>query len=136
MTIIRKAEAYRGTILVISEDITFLTSLHSIFGSRGYRIVSEMFGDELVKIVNKIKPDVAIIDIMPSMTGIVTAMQLRINTTIPTILLSNWETGWNTFRRLDVYDPSGLSDPIGPDELGGWVDAAVSAALGGRDTAS
>lgn len=125
MNTTRKAEVSRGTILVVSRDPSFVDSLYSIFGDMGYQVVpAETYGYELLGILDKVTPNLAIIDIgMPSMLGVSTALLIRLHTAIPTILLTKWQTGSNTFRKLDVDSPGALSGPITSAELVNLVDS-------------
>lgn len=125
MNTIRKAEVSRGTILVVSRDTYFMDSLYSLFGDLGYHVVpAETYGHELLGVLDKVTPNLAIIDIgMPSMLGVNTALLIRLYTTIPTILLTKWQTGSNTFRKLDVDSPGALSGPITSGELVKLVDS-------------
>ena len=111
-------------IMAISKYPSFIGTLHYIFNSRGYSIdaaVTDELG--LIELVNETQPNLVINDIMmPSMIGISLALRLRLNTEVPTILLSNWQTAKNNFKSLNVDNPGILSDQISPDELVEWVD--------------
>ena len=111
-------------IMAISKYPSFIGTLHYIFNCRGYSIdagVTDELG--LIELVNKIQPNLVINDIMmPSMIGISLALRLRLNTEVPTILISNWQTANNNFKSLNVDNPGILSAQISPDELVEWVD--------------
>ena len=111
-------------IMAISKYPSFIGTLHYIFSCRGYSIdaaVTDELG--LIELVNKTQPNLVINDIMmPSMIGISLALRLRLNTEVPTILISNWQTAKNNFKSLNVDNPGILSDQISPDELVEWVD--------------
>ena len=111
-------------IMAISKYPSFIGTLHYIFNCRGYSIdtaITNEFG--LVELVNEVQPNLLINDIMmPSMIGISIALRLRINTEVPTILISNWQTANNNFKSLNVDDPGILSSQISPDELVEWVN--------------
>jgi CheY-like chemotaxis protein len=111
-------------IMAISKYPSFISTLHYIFNCRGYSIVAAVTHETgLIELVNETKPDLLINDIMmPSMTGISIALRLRINTEVPTILISNWQTANNNFKSLNIDDPRILSSQMGPDELVEWVD--------------
>ncbi|MBN2076214.1 MAG: response regulator [Dehalococcoidales bacterium] len=110
-------------IMAISKYPSFISTLHYIFNCRGYSIdaaITDELG--LIELVNEIQPNLLINDIMmPSMIGISLALRLRINTEVPTILISNWQTANNNFKSLNVDDPGILSSQISPDELVEWV---------------
>lgn len=111
-------------IMAISKYPSFIGTLHYIFNSRGYSIDAALTDElGLIELVNEIKPNLLINDIMmPSMVGISLALLLRINTEVPTILISNWQTANNNFKSLNIDDPGILSSQISPDELVEWVD--------------
>lgn len=112
-------------IMAISKYPSFISTLHYIFNCRGYLIDTAIIHElGLIELVNEVKPNLLINDIMmPSMTGISIALRLRINTEVPTILLSNWQTENNSLKSLNVDDPGFLSSQINPDELVAWVDS-------------
>ncbi len=111
-------------IMAISKYPSFIGTLHYIFNCRGYSIdaaITDELG--LIEMVNEIQPNLVINDIMmPSMIGISLALRLRLNTEVPTILISNWQTANNNFKCLNVDNPGILSAQISPDELVEWVD--------------
>jgi len=112
-------------IMAVSKYPSFISTLHFIFNCRGYSIdaaVTHELG--LIELVNEMRPDLLINDIMmPSMAGISMALRLRINTEVPSILISNWQTANNHFKSLNVDDPGILSSQISPDELVAWVNS-------------
>lgn len=112
-------------IMAISKYPSFISTLHYIFNCRGYLIDTAITHElGLIELVNEVKPNLLINDIMmPSMTGISIALRLRINTEVPTILLSNWQTADNSFKSLNVDDPGFLSSQINPDELVAWINS-------------
>ena len=111
-------------IMAISKFPSFIGTLHYIFNCRGYSIDTSITSElGLIELVNEVKPNLLINDIMmPSMIGISIALRLRLNTEVPTILISNWQTENNCFKSLNVDDPGILSSQINPDELVKWVD--------------
>ena len=111
-------------IMAISKYPSFIGKLHYIFNCRGYSIDTAITNElGLIELVNEVKPNLLINDIMmPSMIGISIALRLRINTEVPTILISNWQTENNSFKSLNVDDPGILSSQISPDELVNWVN--------------
>ena len=111
-------------IMAISKYPSFISTLHYIFNCRGYLIDTAITHElGLIELVNAIEPDLLINDIMmPSMIGVSMALRLRINTEVPTILISNWHTSSNNFKSLNVDNPGILSSQISPDELIEWVD--------------
>ena len=112
-------------IMAISKYPSFTSTLHYIFNCRGYSIDTAITHElGLIELVNEVKPDLLINDIMmPSMIGISMALRLRINTEVPTILISNWQTADNSFKSLNLDSPGILNSQIGPDELVDWVDS-------------
>lgn len=111
-------------IMAISKYPSFISTLHFIFSCRGYSIDATVTHEPgLIELVNEMKPDLLINDIMmPSMIGISIALRLRINTEVPTILISDWQTANYNFKSLNVDDPGILSSQISPDELVKWVN--------------
>lgn len=111
-------------IMAVSKNPSFISTLHYIFNCRGYSIDAVVTHEPgLIELVNETKPGLLINDIMmPSMIGISMALRLRINTEVPTIMLSNWQSAGNNFKSLNIDDPGILSSQISPDELVKWVD--------------
>ena len=111
-------------IMAISKYPSFIGTLHYIFDCRGYSIDTAITNElGLIELVNEVKPNLLINDIMmPSMIGISIALRLRINTEVPTILISDWHTENNSFKSLNVDDPGILSSQISPDMLVEWVN--------------
>lgn len=120
-------EIASATILVITRDTEFLNSLRLILGDRRYQLSSsEAFGRGLKELADRLEPDLVIVDVqMPLMTGIKTALRLHRWSSVRTVLLTSWEAGQDTLRRLDVSEAGGLSAPISPGELVEWIDSIV-----------
>jgi PleD family two-component response regulator len=111
-------------IMAISKYPSFIGTLHYIFNCRGYSIDAAITDESgLIEMVNEVQPNLVINDIMmPSMIGVSLALRLRLNTEVPTILISNWQTANNNFKSLNVDNPGILSAQISPDELVEWID--------------
>ena len=122
--VLTMTEKSGSKIMAISKYPSFIGTLHYIFNCRGYYIDTAITNElGLIELVNEVKPNLLINDIMmPSMIGICIALRLRINTEVPTILISDWQTSNNSFKSLNVDDPEILSPQISPDELVEWVN--------------
>jgi DNA-binding response OmpR family regulator len=123
-----KPKSSRGTILAVSNDQELVDFLRSVYKNREYRFhESNAVDDKLTEVMSEIQPNIVIVDItMPLMTGVGIALRIHIDTIMPTILLTRWETDNGSVRLLDVHSPSGLSAPITAEELVERTDSIIN----------
>ncbi|MDO8577785.1 MAG: hypothetical protein Q7R50_01230 [Dehalococcoidales bacterium] len=127
MTMTAEPAVSKGTILVVTRDPEFQRSAYGILGNRGYSLYStESVGRGLKNIVSSVAPNLAIIDMMPLLTGIKITLRMHRWAPTRTVLVGLWESDKNCIRRLDLEAPEYLSAPISAHELFEWVETLIA----------
>ena len=76
-------------ILVVDDDISIRNFIHVNLEARGYQVLTAPDGEEAIKVAEKEKPDLIILDIvMPGMDGFAVCQKIREESNVPVIMLS------------------------------------------------
>lgn len=107
-----------GRVLVISKDTKLMDFLQCNFSSSGYQVLHDQAEEELKSILDRVMPDLIILDIMmPRLDGIELCLSIRQRSRVPIIMLSTWGTGIAEVRGLDLSSESYLTEPFGCNEF-------------------
>ena len=80
----------QSTIALIDDDRNIVTSVSLLLQSEGFKVISAHDGEDGFDLIQKQKPDLAILDIkMPRMDGIELLKKLRGHTNMPIIMLTS-----------------------------------------------
>ena len=76
-------------ILVVDDDPSILKFVRANLEARGYKTLAAADGEEAIRIAEKEKPNLLILDIvMPGMDGFEVCRKIRLWSTVPVIMLS------------------------------------------------
>jgi signal transduction histidine kinase len=121
--------ARNGPLLVIDDDDYVRIALAEMFRSAGYDVTEAENGEVGLRMMDEIKPALAIIDfIMPGLNGAEVARLARIKLpALPIIFVSGYA---DTLALDEIGNAVILRKPVGPEELLSAVDNALRAACG------
>jgi CheY-like chemotaxis protein len=116
--------ADRKTVLIIDDEPDTLTYFSSLLQDEGFETMVAENGDEALKKVSAVKPDLITLDItMPETSGVRCYRELRENAAyrdIPVIMITGVSEKFQDFisSRKQVPPPNGyLSKPVDEKEL-------------------
>jgi DNA-binding response OmpR family regulator len=76
-------------ILVVDDDPSILKFVQVNLEARGYQVLTAADGEEAIRMAEKEKPELLILDIvMPGMDGFAVCRKIRQRSTVPVIMLS------------------------------------------------
>lgn len=115
-------------ILIVSGEPALLTLLRENLPTGSYQLTdTDDSGDKLRAVVDKLLPDLIILDIMmPQLDGIEVCLRLRQWAQMPIIMLTTWGARKDMVRGLDLSADSYLTDPFGIDELIVRIEEAIA----------
>lgn len=109
------------SVLIVEDEVAIVTLLRYNLEREGFRVYSTGDGEEAVTMVKEYRPDIIVLDwMLPSMTGIEIAKQLRWNPetkAIPIIMLSARGEEGDRIRGLDAGADDYIVKPFSPAEL-------------------
>ncbi len=84
-------EKTRATVLVVEDDESHRIALNTLLERENYSVMTLADGREILSVIDKIKPDVILLDVMlPYLSGIEICQLIRENNSkIPIIILDN-----------------------------------------------
>ena len=114
-------ELNKSIILIVDDDISNIEGVRDVLRISGYEVIVANSASEGMEILNTIKPDVILLDIMmPQIDGLMFCKTLKSNpvySDIPIIII----TGDNSIDNIDKAHLAGASDfvkkPFSPLEL-------------------
>jgi two-component system, response regulator PdtaR len=117
----------KWSILLVDDDRLILATLGKGLQRAGYDILEAASGAEALAIINKNKPDLAILDVrMPQMSGIELAKKLRDDTNIPFMFLSAYSE-IEIAKQAAEYGAVGyLVKPIDTSEIIPAIESALA----------
>ncbi len=113
-------------ILLVDDDIDFVTATKTVLESRPYQVITAYKGDDGLKKVRDEKPDLIILDIiMPAKSGFTVCEELKRDpqlNKIPVLLLTSLsqkigEVSISVSEGLTVEAEDYIDKPVSPDEL-------------------
>lgn len=116
-----------GPLLVIDDDDHVRVALAEMFRSAGYDVTEAQNGADGLRVLDEIKPVLAVIDfIMPGLNGVQVARLARLKQpSLPIIFVSGYA---DTLALDEIGNAIILRKPVGPEALLNAVDNALRAA--------
>jgi two-component system KDP operon response regulator KdpE len=120
-----------ATILVVDDEAQIRRALHSIFATRGYRVVSAADGAEGLDLAIEHGPDLIVLDLaMPGMSGLEVCRELRTWNHAPILVLSVRGADADKIAALDAGADDYVTKPFSAGELLARVRALLRRASG------
>ncbi|MDJ0719925.1 MAG: EAL domain-containing protein [Prochloraceae cyanobacterium] len=114
-------DAERGTILIVDDTQDNLLLLSLMLSEQGYRIRKAVNGETAIKIVQKVLPDLILLDInMPGMDGYEVCKQLKadpVTANIPVIFLSAFNEVFDKVKAFAVGAVDYIAKPFHLEEV-------------------
>lgn len=96
------------TILLVDDDVQILSALHTLFKTRGYRLLTATDGNRALALAERDAPDLVIIDmIMPCKSGIGVLESLKRRISCPPVIMI---TGNDAPRQRAYAEQLGVDD--------------------------
>ena len=114
------------TIMVVDDEKRLVSLVESYLSQEGYRVVSANNGKEALKVAQKEKPDLIVLDVMmPEMDGYEFMRRHRANNNTPIILLTARVDDEEKVIGLEVGADDYMTKPFRPRELVARVRAVL-----------
>lgn len=105
-------------ILVVEDDIDIIKLLKIYLESDGHRVISAQNGVDALNIIENIKVDLVVMDIMmPKMDGYELTMKIRLKYNIPIIILSAKNKDDDKIMGLNLGADDYITKPFNPLEI-------------------
>jgi len=105
-------------ILVVEDDIDIIKLLKIYLENDGHRVISAQNGLDALQIIENIKVDLVVMDIMmPKMDGYELTMRIRSKYTIPIIILSAKNEDSDKIMGLNLGADDYITKPFNPLEI-------------------
>ncbi|HWQ64363.1 MAG TPA: response regulator, partial [Methanospirillum sp.] len=112
---------YIGTLLVVDDTPASLQMMEAVLEHAQYRVLIATSGERALEIVESLKPDLILLDIMmPGIDGYETCQRLKHNTAsrdIPIIFLSALTESFDRVQAFKIGGVDYLTKPVEPQEL-------------------
>ena len=105
-------------ILIIEDDIDLSNVMRDFLSNDGYQIKQAFSGNEGLKMLQKLEPDLIILDIMlPGIDGIEVCKKIREDRYVPIIIISAKKSDYDKVLALGVGADDYLTKPFSQIEL-------------------
>jgi DNA-binding response OmpR family regulator len=105
-------------ILVADDDPNVHQSLNAYFRREGYQMISAYDGNQAVEQVHRMRPDIAILDIMmPGMDGLMVCREIRKESNMPIIMLTAKGEEFDKLLGLEMGADDYITKPFDPAEV-------------------
>ena len=105
-------------ILVCDDDKEIVEAIEIYLSQEGYKVLKAYDGEEALKLLDKHKVDLLIIDVMmPRLDGIRATLKIRENSSIPIIILSAKTEDSDKILGLNIGADDYVEKPFNPLEL-------------------
>ena len=105
-------------ILVVDDEPNILNTMTPLLRSRGYEVSSASSGRRAIDEVERIKPDLVVLDLgLPDLDGVEVCRQVRERTNVPIVVLSARRNEADKVRALDIGADDYVTKPFGTEEL-------------------
>jgi len=125
---IQSAQRVNKTVLIVDDDVMIQNYFERAL--QEYTVIKTSSGEEALKIVEKDKPDLVLLDIrMPGIDGVETLKRIKkINSRLPVIMLSAYGTLQTNLEaaRLGAY--TSLAKPFDAQEMKSIISGALETA--------
>jgi two-component system response regulator ResD len=121
------------TTILVADDDEHIVELVSLYLRRaGYQVEAALDGDETLRKVRDVQPDLLVLDIMmPGPDGIQICRSLRRRSGLPIILLTARTSDIDKIAGLRIGADDYVTKPFNPDELVARVEAVLRRAHSG-----
>jgi DNA-binding response OmpR family regulator len=120
-----------ATILLVDDDALLRRSLTYLLQQEGYRVVTATTGEEALAITRERRPDLVLLDLgLPDLGGVEVCRRLRLQTTVPVIILTARSAEADKIVGLDAGADDYVTKPIGGGELTARIRAALRRGAG------
>ncbi len=108
-----------STILIVDDDDIFRKLLIDILSDRGYKLLEAPSGETALEVIEKQKPDVAIVDVdLPTMNGIELAKIIKGQyPQFPIVMITGYAALYTPADVLSIGVEAFLQKPIAMDKL-------------------
>ena len=121
-------------LLIVDDDQTLLDALVLYFGKQGYRVFTAGEGDEGLRALYKVHPDLVILDIMlPRVDGWEVCERIRQMTNVPIIMLTARGQEADRVRGLEMGADDYVAKPFSLRELAARVEAVLRRSQAARE---
>ena len=113
-------EEYRSghKVLIVDDDINVHQSLMPYFRREGYTILSAYDGEEAIRMLQTVRPDMIILDIMiPKIDGLQVCREVRRDNNTPIIMLSAKSEEFDKLLGLELGADDYITKPFSPREV-------------------
>jgi len=105
-------------ILVVDDEPNILKTMTPLLRSRGYEVSSASNGRRAIEEVERIKPDLIVLDLgLPDLDGVEVCRQVRARSSVPIVVLSARRAEGDKVRALDIGADDYVTKPFGTEEL-------------------
>jgi len=105
-------------ILVVDDEPAILASMGPLLRSRGYEVTTAMSGKSAIETVERVEPDVVILDLgLPDISGVEVCRLIRDGRATPIIVVSARGAEADKVAALDAGADDYVTKPFGADEL-------------------
>src|SRR5205823_14388669 len=126
-----------GTILLVEDDPDTARSLTRALESSGYRVTAVDTGNEARSIIEHVRPDLILLDLMlPDTDGLVLTTALKTLTRAPIIICSARQEQVDRVLGLKLGADDFVAKPFDLDELEARIEAVLRRATRIREAAS
>lgn len=118
-------------ILIADDDENVHRSLNPYFKREGYQILSAHDGEEALDYVQKMRPDIVLLDIMmPKMDGLVVCREIRKESNLPIIMLTAKGEEFDKLLGLELGADDYITKPFDSKEMAARVKAVLRRTMG------
>ena len=122
-------------VLVIDDSALSRSTMETMLAARGYQVTLASNGEDGLKLVPDLKPDLVLIDVvMPQLNGWETCQRLRAvpsGEAVPIIVVTSKNTPHDMLQAFEVGANEFVTKPVNQDELYAVIDRLLKAATPG-----
>lgn len=108
----------RGRILVVDDDSQIRRVMRTTLDAQGYEVTEAGSGERALVFLQAEKYDLVLLDInLPGKTGIETCREIRVNTSVPIIMLTVRDAAVDKIEALDAGAQDYVTKPFSMGEL-------------------
>jgi two-component system KDP operon response regulator KdpE len=108
----------RGRILVVDDDSQIRRVMRTTLDAQGYEVTEAGSGERALVFLQSEKYDLVLLDInLPGKTGIETCREIRVNTSVPIIMLTVRDAAADKIEALDAGAQDYVTKPFSMGEL-------------------
>jgi len=125
-------EVSQPIVLLVEDDAAIITMLTDALGARGYTVRSFESGAEAERLLDGLRPDLIVLDLMlPDMNGLLVCANLRAKTEAPIIICSATKDKDDPILAFKLGADDFVRKPFSVDELAARMEVALRRARRG-----